>query len=52
MVKKSFCIIDAQSVKMQILLKIRTTTRVKRFHGHIAVDTQGLPNAIHVITEK
>ncbi|GFY79829.1 putative transposase [Trichonephila inaurata madagascariensis] len=35
---------------MQILLRKRAMMQVKRFQRHIAVDTQGLPHAIHITT--
>ncbi len=37
-------------LKTQILLRKRAMMQVKRFQGHIAVDTQGLPHAIYVTT--
>lgn len=39
-----------KALKTQILLKEKTMMQVKRFQGHIAVDTQGLPHAIYVTT--
>lgn len=49
----SFCIIDAQSVKNTDTAKNKGYDAGKKISGikrHIAVDTQGLPHAIHVTT--
>ena len=51
--KTSFCIIDAQSVKNTDTAKNKGYDGGKKVSGikrHIAVDTQGLPHAIHVTT--
>ncbi len=51
--KTSFCIIDAQSVKNTDTAKQKGYDAGKKVSGikrHIAVDTQGLPHAIHVTT--
>lgn len=49
----SFCIIDAQSVKNTDTAEAKGYDAGKKVSGikrHIAVDTQGLPHAIHVTT--
>jgi transposase len=49
----SFCIIDAQSVKNTDTAKEKGYDAGKKVSGikrHIAVDTQGLPHAIHITT--
>ncbi len=49
----SFCIIDAQSVKNTDTAEEKGYDAGKKVSGvkrHIAVDTQGLPHAIHVTT--
>ena len=49
----SFCIIDAQSVKNSDTAEAKGYDAGKKVSGikrHIAVDTQGLPHAIHVTT--
>ena len=49
----SFCIIDAQSVKNTDTAKNKGYDAGKKVSGikrHIAVDTQGLPHAIHITT--
>lgn len=51
--KTSFCIIDSQSVKNTDSAEQRGYDAGKKISGikrHIAVDTQGLPHAIHVTT--
>jgi len=51
--KTSFCIIDAQSVKNADTAKNKGYDAGKKISGikrHIAVDTQGLPHAIHITT--
>jgi transposase len=51
--KTSFCIVDAQSVKNTDTAKNKGYDAGKKVSGikrHIAVDTQGLPHAIHVTT--
>ena len=51
--KTSFCIIDAQSVKNTDTAKNKGYDAGKKVSGikrHIAVDTNGLPHAIHVTT--
>jgi transposase len=51
--KTSFCIIDAQSVKNTDTAKEKGYDAGKKVSGikrHIAVDTQGLPHAIHITT--
>ena len=48
-----FCIIDAQSVKNTDTAETRGYDAGKKVSGikrHIAVDTQGLPHAIHITT--
>ena len=39
-----------KALKTKILLKERAMMQEKKFQGHIAVDTQGLPHAIHITT--
>ena len=49
----SFCIIDAQSVKNTDIAENKGYDAGKKISGikrHIAVDTQGLPHAIHITT--
>ena len=49
----SFCIVDAQSVKNTDSARNKGYDAGKKVSGikrHIAVDTQGLPHAIHVTT--
>ena len=49
----SFCIVDAQSVKNTDTAESKGYDAGKKVSGikrHIAVDTQGLPHAIHVTT--
>jgi transposase len=51
--KTSFCIVDAQSVKNTDTAKEKGYDAGKKVSGikrHIAVDTNGLPHAIHVTT--
>jgi len=51
--KTSFCIIDAQSVKNTDTAEKKGYDAGKKISGikrHIAVDTQGLPHAIHITT--
>jgi transposase len=51
--KTSFCIIDAQSVKNTDTANKKGYDAGKKVSGikrHIAVDTQGLPHAIHITT--
>ncbi len=51
--KTSFCIIDAQSVKNTDTAKNKGYDAGKKISGikrHIAVDTNGLPHAIHITT--
>jgi len=51
--KTSFCIVDAQSVKNTDTAKYKGYDAGKKISGikrHIAVDTQGLPHAIHITT--
>lgn len=51
--KTSFCIIDAQSVKNTDTAEEKGYDAGKKVSGikrHIAVDTNGLPHAIHVTT--
>ncbi|WP_395462624.1 IS5 family transposase [Wolbachia endosymbiont of Cantharis cryptica] len=51
--KTSFCIIDAQSVKNADTAERKGYDAGKKISGikrHIAVDTQGLPHAIHITT--
>lgn len=51
--KTSFCIIDAQSVKNTDTAEDKGYDAGKKVSGikrHIAVDTQGLPHAIHITT--
>ncbi|GFQ64323.1 hypothetical protein TNCT_662311 [Trichonephila clavata] len=51
--KTSFCIIDAQSVKNTDTAEEKGYDAGKKISGikrHIAVDTQGLPHAIHITT--
>jgi len=51
--KTSFCIVDAQSVKNTDTAENKGYDAGKKVSGikrHIAVDTQGLPHAIHVTT--
>ncbi len=51
--KTSFCIIDAQSVKNTDTAENKGYDAGKKVSGikrHIAVDTNGLPHAIHVTT--
>jgi len=51
--KTSFCIIDAQSVKNTDTAENKGYDAGKKVSGikrHIAVDTQGLPHAIHITT--
>ncbi|GFS42471.1 transposase [Trichonephila inaurata madagascariensis] len=52
--KTSFCIIDAQSVKNTDTAEEKGYDVGKKISGikrHIAVDTQGLPHAIHITAE-
>jgi len=49
----SFCIVDAQSVKNTDTAEHKGYDAGKKISGikrHIAVDTQGLPHAIHITT--
>lgn len=49
--KTSFCIVDAQSVKNTDTAENKGYDAGKKISGikrHIAVDTQGLPHAIHI----
>lgn len=51
--KTSFCIVDAQSIKNTDTAENKGYDAGKKVSGikrHIAVDTQGLPHAIHVTT--
>ena len=51
--KTSFCIVDAQSVKNTDTAENKGYDAGKKVSGikrHIAVDTQGLPHAIHITT--
>jgi len=51
--KTSFCILDAQSVKNTDTAEKRGYDAGKKVSGikrHLAVDTQGLPHAIHITT--
>lgn len=51
--KTSFCIIDAQSVKNTDTAENKGYDGGKKISGikrHIAVDTEGLPHAIHITT--
>ncbi len=51
--KTSFCIVDAQSVKNTDTAEEKGYDAGKRVSGikrHVAVDTQGLPHAIHITT--
>ena len=51
--KTSFCIVDAQSVKNTDSAENKGYDAGKKVSGikrHIAVDTQGLPHALHVTT--
>ena len=51
--KTSFCVIDAQSVKNTDTAENKGYDAGKKVSGikrHIAVDTQGLPHAIHITT--
>lgn len=51
--KTSFCIIDSQSVKNTDSAEQKGYDAGKKISGikrHIAVDTQGLPHAIHITT--
>lgn len=51
--KTSFCILDAQSVKNTDTAKNKGYDAGKKVSGikrHIAVDTRGLPHAIHITT--
>ncbi|GFR22511.1 hypothetical protein TNCT_505931 [Trichonephila clavata] len=51
--KTSFCIIDAQSVKNADTAEKKGYDAGKKISGiklHIAVDTEGLPHAIHITT--
>jgi transposase len=51
--KTSFCIVDAQSVKNTDTAEEKGYDAGKKVSGikrHIAVDTQGLPHAIHITT--
>ena len=51
--RTSFCIVDAQSVKNTDSAEQKGYDAGKKVSGikrHIAVDTQGLPHAIHVTT--
>jgi len=51
--RTSFCIIDAQSVKNTDTAEKKGYDAGKKISGikrHIAVDTQGLPHAIYIIT--
>lgn len=51
--KTSFCIIDAQSVKNTDTAENKGYDAGKKVSGikrHIAVDTEGLPHAIHITT--
>ena len=53
MIKSRFCIVDAQSVKNTDSARNKGYDAGKKVSGikrHIAVDTQGLPHAIHVTT--
>ncbi len=53
--KTSFCIIDSQSVKNTDSAEQKGYDAGKKISGikrHIAVDTQGLPHAIHITTAK
>jgi transposase len=52
-VSTSFCIVDAQSVKNTDTAEEKGCDAGKKISGikrHIAVDTQGLPHAIHITT--
>jgi len=51
--KTSFCILDAQSVKNTDTAENKGYDAGKKISGikrHIAIDTQGLPHAIHITT--
>ena len=51
--KTSFCIVDAQSVKNTDTAETKgyhAGKKVSSIKRHIAVDTQGLPHAIHITT--
>lgn len=51
--KTSFCIVDAQSVKNTDTAERKGYDAGKKVSGikrHIAVDTEGLPHAIHITT--
>ena len=51
--KTSFCIVDSQSVKNTDTAENKDYDAGKKVSGikrHIAVDTQGLPHAIHITT--
>jgi transposase len=51
--KTSFCIVDAQSVKNTDTAEKKGYDAGKKISGikrHIAVDTEGLPHAIHITT--
>lgn len=51
--KTSFCIVDAQSVKNTDTAETKGYDAGKKVSGikrHIAVDTEGLPHAIHITT--
>lgn len=51
--KTRFCIVDAQSVKNTDTAEVKGYDGGKKVSGikrHLAVDTQGLPHAIHVTT--
>jgi Transposase DDE domain len=51
--KTSFCIVDAQSVKNTDSAENKGYDAGKKVSGikrHLAVDTQGLPHALHVTT--
>ena len=52
-IKTSFCIVDAQSVKNTDTAENKGYDAGKKISGikhHIAVDTNGLPHAIHITT--
>lgn len=52
-VKTTYCIVDAQSVKNTDTAKLKGYDAGKKVSGikrHIAVDSQGLPHAIHITT--
>ena len=53
--RTSFCIVDAQSVKNTDSAENKGYDAGKKVSGikrHLAVDTQGLPHALHVTTAK